>query len=92
MDEFEFQKLQKLFNEFEANPNAEIAADIELRCDMMKLQLGDRFYDLRHFLRISNAVSNYLDKLNADEEEECCKCADFDNPTVDKIGIKLGII
>ena len=81
-----------MFNEFEANPNAEIAADIELRCDMMKLQLGDRFYDLRHFLRISNAVSNYLDKLNADEEEECCKCADFDNPTVDKIGIKLGII
>ena len=91
MDEFEFQKLQKLFNEFEENPNAEIAADIELRCDMMKLQLGDRFYDLRHFLRISNTVSNYLDKLNAHEDEEC-GAADFDNPTVDKIGIKLGII
>ena len=92
MDEFEFQKLQKLFNEFEENPNAEIAAEIELRCDMMKIQLGDRFYDLRHFLRISNIVSNYLDKLNADAEEECGKCADFNNPTVDKIGRKLGII
>ena len=92
MDEFEFQKLQKLFNEFEANPNAEIASDIELRCDMMKLQLGDRFYDLRHFLRISNTVSNYLDKLNAYEEEACDKCADFDKQTDDNIGRTLGII
>lgn len=80
MDEFEFQKLQKLFNEFEENPNAEIAADIELRCDMMKLQLGDRFYDLRHFLRISNTVSNYLDKLNADEDK-----FEIENQSLDQI-------
>lgn len=29
---------------------------------MLKVALGDRFYDLRHFNRISNEVSRYLDK------------------------------
>ena len=28
----------------------------------------------------------------AHEDEECGKCADFDSPTVDRIGRKLGII
>ena len=62
MDESDILKIQKLYAEFEENPSRPLAADIELKCDIAKLALGDRFYDLRHFNRISNEVSRYLDK------------------------------
>lgn len=62
MDESDILKIQKLYAEFEENPSRQLAVDIELKCDIAKLALGDRFYDLRHFNRISNEVSRYLDK------------------------------
>ena len=62
MDESDILKIQKLYAEFEENPSRQLAVDIEIKCDIAKLALGDRFYDLRHFNRISNEVSRYLDK------------------------------
>lgn len=70
MDESDLIKLQKCYEEFEENPSQQLAADIELKCDMLKLALGDRFYDLRHFLRISNTISQYLDDLNPPKFKE----------------------
>ena len=70
MDESDLIKLQKCYEEFEENPNQQLAATIELKCDMLKVALGDRFYDLRHFLRISNAISQYLDNLNPPNIDE----------------------
>ena len=37
---------------------------------MLKVELGDRFYDLRHFNRISNEVSRYLDKEDLEKMNE----------------------
>ena len=62
MDESDLIKLQKRYAEFADSPSAQLAAEIEMGCDMLKAALGDRFYDLRHFNRISNEVSRYLDK------------------------------
>ena len=62
MDESDILKIQKLYAEFEENPSRQLAVDIELKCDIAKLALGDRFYDLRHFNRIAIEVSRYLDK------------------------------
>ena len=62
MDESDLIKLQKCYAEFVDSPSVQLAAEIELKCDMLKVALGDRFYDLRHFNRISNEVSRYLDK------------------------------
>lgn len=69
MDEFDLIKLQKCYEEFVDSPSEQLAADIELKCDMLKVALGDRFYDLRHFLRISNSVSDYLDSFQQPETE-----------------------
>lgn len=63
-------KLQKMYEEFEDSPSEQLAADIELKCDMLKLALGDRFYDLRHFLRIANTTSQYLDDLHPPKFKE----------------------
>ena len=55
--------------------------------------MGDSFYTLTFFSRIQREVTRWLDgKETHAYEEECDKCADFDSPTVDKIGGKLGII
>lgn len=70
MDEMDLLKLQKCYEEFVDSPSEQLAADIELKCDMLKVALGDRFYDLRHFLRISNAISQYLDNLNPPNIDE----------------------
>ena len=60
---------------------------------MLKACIGDQFYTLTFFSRIQREVTRWLDgkEMPAYEEEEC-GAADFDRPTVDKIGRKLGII
>lgn len=70
MDESDLIKLQKCYEEFVDSPSEQLAADIELKCDMLKVALGDRFYDLRHFQRISNTISQYLDNLNPPNIDE----------------------
>ena len=70
MDESDLIKLQKSYAEFVDSPSAQLAAEIELKCDMLKVALGDRFYDLRHFNRISNEVSRYLDKEDLEKMNE----------------------
>ena len=62
MEESDLIKLQKCYAEFVDSPSVQLAAEIEMKCDMLKLALGDRVYDLRHFNRISNEVSRYLDR------------------------------
>ena len=70
MDESDLIKLQKSYSEFVDSPSEQLAAEIELKCDMLKVELGDRFYDLRHFNRISNEVSRYLDKEDLEKMNE----------------------
>ena len=95
MDELEdrLNKILKLYRQFQSDPSQEIAEDVELSIDMLKAGMGDQFYTLTFFSRIQREVTRWLDgkEMNA-YDEECGKCADFDNPTVDKIGRKLGII
>ena len=61
---------------------------------MLKACIGDQFYTLTFFSRIQREVTRWLDgkEMTAHEEEECDDCTDFDSPTVDKIGKRLGII
>ena len=94
MEELEdrLNKILKLYRQFQSDPNQEIAEDIELRIDMLKACIGDQFYTLTFFSRIQREVTSWLDRKEMPAyEEECCKCADFDNPTLDKIGRTLGI-
>ena len=94
MEELEdrLNKILKLYRQFQSDPNQEIAEDIELRIDMLKACIGDQFYALTFFSRIQREVTRWLDgKEMTAYEEECDECADFDNPTLDKIGRKLGI-
>ena len=96
MEEIEdrLNKILKLYRQFQSDPSQEIAEDIELSIDMLKACMGDQFYTLTFFSRIQREVTRWLDgkEMPADEQEVCGKCADFDNPTVDKIGRRLGII
>ena len=96
MEELEdrLSKILKLYRQFQSDPSQEIAEDIELLIDMLKVCLGDQFYTLTFFSRIQREVTRWLDGKEMTEyaEEACDKCADFNNPTVDKIGRKLGII
>ena len=96
MEELEdrLNKILKLYRQFQSEPSQEIAEDIELSIDMLKACIGDQFYMLTFFSRIQREVTRWLDgnEMTAHEDEACGKCTDFDNPTVDKIGIKLGII
>ena len=95
MEELEdrLNKILKLYRQFQSDPSQELAEDIELNIDMLKAFMGDQFYTLTFFSRIQREVTSWLDgkEMNA-YEEECNECADFDNPTVDKIGRRLGII
>ena len=96
MEELEdrLNKILKLYRQFQSDPSQEIAEDIELSIDMLKAFIGDQFYTLTFFSRIQREVTRWLDgnEMHAYEDEVCGKCADVDNPTVDKIGTKLGII
>ena len=95
MEELEerLNKILKLYRQFQSDPNQEIAEDIELRIDLLKACIGDQFYTLTFFSRIQREVTRWLDgnEMTA-YEDEVCGAADFENPTVDKIGTKLGII
>lgn len=96
MEEIEerLNKILKLYRQFQSEPSQEIAEDIELKIDMLKACIGDQFYTLTFFSRIQREVTRWLDgkEIPAYEEEEYDDCADFNNPTVDKIGRRLGII
>lgn len=95
MEELEdrLNKILKLYRQFQSDPSREIAEDIELSIDMLKACMGDQFYTLTFFSRIQREVTCWLDgkEMHA-YDEECDECTDFNNPTVDKIGRKLGII
>ena len=95
MEELEkrLNRILKLYRQFQSDPSQEIAEDIELSIDMLKVCMGNQFYTLTFFSRIQREVTRWLDgnEMPAYEDEECVECADFDSPTVDKIGRKLGI-
>lgn len=95
MEELEdrLNKILKLYRQFQSDPNKQDAEEIELSIDMLKACMGDQFYTLTFFSRIQREVTRWLDgnEMHA-YEEECDECADFENPTVDKIGRKLGIV
>ena len=94
MEELEdrLNKILKLYRQFQSDPNKQDAEEIELSIDLLKACIGDQFYALTFFSRIQREVTRWLDgkEMHA-YEEECDECADFDRPTVDKIGRKLGI-
>ena len=95
MEELEdrLNKILKLYRQFQSEPSQEIAEDIELRIDMLKACIGDQFYTLTFFSRIQREVTRWLDgKEMTTYDEECDECAGFENPTVDKIGRKLGLL
>ena len=96
MEELEdrLNKILKLYRQFQSDPNQQDAEEIELRIDMLKACIGDQFYTLTFFSRIQREVTRWLDgkEMPAHEEEERDKCADFNRPTIDKIGRKLGIV
>ena len=96
MEELEdrLNKILKLYRQFQSEPSQEIAEDIELRIDMLKACIGAQFYTLTFFSRIQREVTRWLDgkEMHAYEEEEACGAAGFENPTVDKIGRKLGLL
>lgn len=95
MEELEdrLKKILKLYRQFQSDPSQEIAEDIELSIDMLKACMGDQFFTLTFFSRIQREVTRWLDGNEMHAYEEACdNCSDFDTPTVDKIGRKLGII
>lgn len=94
MDDFEdiLIKIQKLYEQFEEDPNEEIAKTIEMKLDFLKIAMRDMYFTLSYFPRIGKKISKYLDSLEADE----CQLSENTNclsgtPTVDKIGRVLGI-
>ena len=94
MEELEdrLNKILKLYRQFQSEPSQEIAEDIELSIDMLKACIGDQFYTLTFFSRIQREITAYLDNLATQAPESIQEQNLFENPTVDKIGRKLGII
>ena len=68
--EYKLNKILKLYRQFQSDPSQEIAEDIELSIDMLKAMIGERFYELTFFVRISNKVTQFLNSLEKEGAAE----------------------
>ena len=68
--EFKLNKILKLYRQFEHDQSIEIAEDIELSIDMLKAMIGERFYELTFFVRISNKITKFLNSLEKEGAAE----------------------
>lgn len=61
--ESKLNKILKLYRQFEHDQSINIAEDVEMNIDMLKAMIGERFYELTFFVRISNKVTQFLNSL-----------------------------
>ena len=68
--EYKLNKILKLYRQFEQDQSIEIAEDVEMNIDMLKAMIGERFYELTFFVRISNKVTKFLNALEKEGAAE----------------------
>ena len=68
--EFKLNKILKLYRQFEHDQSIEIAEDVEMNIDMLKAMIGERFYELTFFVRISNKITKFLNLLEKEGAAE----------------------
>ena len=68
--EYKLNKILKLYRQFAHDQSIEIAEDVEMNIDMLKAMIGERFYELTFFVRISNKVTNFLNSLEKEGAAE----------------------
>lgn len=68
--EFKLNKILKLYRQFEHDQSIEIAEDVEMNIDMLKAMIGERFYELTFFVRISNKITKFLNALEKEGAAE----------------------
>ena len=68
--ECKLNKILKLYRQFEQDQSVEIAEDVEMNIDMLKAMIGERFYELTFFVRISKKITNFLNSLEKEGAAE----------------------
>lgn len=68
--EFKLNKILNLYRQFEQDQSIEIAEDVEMNIDMLKAMIGERFYELTFFVRISNKITKFLNSLEKEGAAE----------------------
>ena len=68
--ECKLNKILKLYRQFEQDQSIEIAEDVEMNIDMLKAMIGERFYELTFFVRISNKITKFLNSLEKEGAAE----------------------
>ena len=68
--EYKLNKGLKLYRQFEEDQSIEIAEDVEMSIDMLKAMIGERFYELTFFVRISKKITKFLNSLEKEGAAE----------------------
>lgn len=68
--EFKLNKILKLYRQFEHDQSIDTAEDVEMNIDMLKAMIGERFYELTFFVRISNKITKFLNSLEKEGAAE----------------------
>ena len=68
--EYKLNKILKLYRQFEQDQSIESAEDVEMNIDMLKAIIGERFYELTFFVRISNKITKFLNSLEKEGAAE----------------------
>lgn len=89
--ENQINKILKTYREWQETKDESLALDCEREIDMLKLAIGDRFYELTYFERISLEVSKFLNNLDRERDSEKNEEDFFSNQSLDKVGKALGI-
>lgn len=61
------QKILKMYRQWQSEQTREIAEEIEIKLDLLKAAIGDRFYELNFFVRIGSEVTRFLNDLQRKE-------------------------
>ena len=57
------QKILKMYRQWQSDQTRELAEEIEIKLDLLKATIGDRFYELNFFARIGTEVTRFLNGL-----------------------------
>ena len=57
------QKTLKMYRQWQSDQTREMAEEIEIKLDLLKAEIGDRFYELNFFARIGAEVTRFLNGL-----------------------------
>ena len=68
--EYKLNKILKLYRQFEKDQSIDIAEDVEMNIDMLKAMIGERFYELTFFVRISTKITKFLNSLEKEGAAE----------------------